>query len=101
MIISAGQITDKKIEELMRILFAKYILNDEEILSNLCKKKSLRYNGLITYNRFEEKNSQNMLRIIYSAQSSGFSITISLLYENELTLEEKEKINLSSKLNIK
>lgn len=101
MIISTGQITDKRIEELKRILFAKYILNDEEILSNLCKKNSLRHEELISYIEFKEYDSQNKYRIIYSAQNSGISITISLVYENELTVLEKEKINSSSHLNIR
>ncbi len=101
MIVPTGQITEKNLEELMRTLFAKHILNDEEILSTLCRKNTKRYEGLINIKRFSEKNSQNMVRINYSAQSSGIYIEIDLVYENELTMEEKEKINLSSTLNIR
>lgn len=101
MIIPVGQITDIGLEKLMRTLFAKYILTDDEILSSLCKKGSLRFKDLVCYNKFQDNDSQNILHTCYSAQSSGISILISIVYENELTSSEKEKINSSSDLNLK
>jgi len=93
MIISTNQILDKRIEELIKMLFAKYILKDEEILSSLSRVSSSRYNNLIRIQRYHEIESQtNLIRISYVAQSRGISIKANLIYENELT--EIEKIEM-------
>lgn len=64
------------------------ILNDNEILENLCRKNTKRYNKLSLYERFSEKDANNLLRIGYLAQSSNITITATLLYENELSSDE-------------
>jgi hypothetical protein len=97
MIVYEGQISVNKIEELMRILFAKYILTDEEILSSLCKKKTLRFINCIHYSKYlENLHDKSPFRLSYCAQSSGISITIELIYQDELTKQEKEKIKNTS-----
>jgi len=100
-VVYSGQITEKKLEKLLRTLFAKYILTPEEILSNLCKKNTLRFNNLFEYNRVTEKASNSRVRISYLAQSSGISITIVSIYEDELSFEQKKKINETSSLKLK
>jgi len=101
MIVPTGQITDKGIERLKQILFSKYMLNDEEVISELCIKNTIRHSNLIHYNKSEMFDEDNLIRIIYFANSGGMQITISLVYENELTKEEKEKVLSTSSLRIK
>lgn len=101
LIIFAGQITDNKIVELMKVLYAKHILSDEEVLSTFAKSNTKRYADLIDYNRFQGRNQDDNIKITYLAQSSGISITVSLVYENELSIEEKLNINKNSSLKLK
>ena len=100
-IIHAGQITESKIEELLKVVYSKYILSDEEILATYARKNTKRYAGLIHYNRFQNRNQNNDIEITYLAQSSGISITIILVYENKLSNTEKKNINKYSCLNLK
>jgi len=91
MIVPSGQITDKGIERIKDILIAKYMLSDEEILSELCVKNSLRYDHLIDFIASPTIDKNGLPHPVYFADSGGVHITISLVYENELTEEEKEK----------
>ncbi len=87
MIISTGQISNKKIDELLKALISKYILTDEEILSSFCKKGTKRYQGNFKYHRGTSNNDR--FRVNYFVIMSGISILITLVYNDELTEAEK------------
>lgn len=101
LIVPSGQITDKGIEKLKDILIAKYMLSDEEILSELCVKNSLRYDHLIDFIPSPTIDKDDLHHPVCFADSGGMHITISLIYENELTKEEKEKVLSTSSLRVK
>lgn len=101
MIVPTGQITDNGIERLKEALTAKYMLSDEEIISELCVRNSLRYNHLINFILSQTIDKDGLPHPIYFADSGGIHITISLVYENELSREEKEKIRSTSSLRLK
>ena len=90
-----GQISEKGLKNLIRSLFAKYVLNDEEIVSSFCKKGTKRYDGL-----FEREYSRAHDGKGLGITSSGISISIFLIDEKKLTQTEKIKINSSSTLNV-
>jgi len=98
MIVPAGQITDKKIDELLKILICKHMLNDEEVLSSFCKRGSKRHQDYFKYHRQTYQNDR--FRVTYLAQMSSMSITITLIYEDELRETEKEKIAKSSSMKL-
>ena len=77
------------------------MLSNEEILSELCVKNSLRYNHLINFILSQTIDKDGLPHPIYFADSGGIHITISLVYENELSREEKEKIRSTSSLRVK
>ena len=95
MIVPVGQISDKKIEELLKVLICKYMLDDEEALSSFCIKSTKRHQDLLKFYR-----STDNKRIYYSAQMSSFSIIIMLTYDYELTQSEKNQINKTSSLKL-
>ena len=98
MIVPIGQITDRSIEKLLNVLISKHTLNDEEILSSFCKKGSKRHQNYFVSQR--STDIKGKLRITYSAQMSSKSISITLVYEDELLEVEKEKITKTSSLNL-
>lgn len=100
MIVPTGQISDNNIEKLIEVLISKYMLSDEEIISSLCNKNTKRHQNYFQYNR-EARPEGERVRINYYAQMSSISIVITLVYENELTEIEKDKIKLTSTFNIK
>lgn len=90
MIVPTGQITDKKIEELLKVLICKHMLDDEEVLSSFCKKGSKRHQDFFKYHRETHKNDR--FKVTYLAKMSSMSISMTLIYEDELKVTEKEKI---------
>jgi hypothetical protein len=92
MIVSSGQITHHGIVKLIYLLFSKSILDDEEILSIVCKKNSLRFKDLVQY-VFNRDNSKKKCGYYYLAQSSGISICINLVYDDELTPSELGRLH--------
>ena len=95
MIVPTNQFSEKKVVELIKLLFTKYTLTDEEILSSLIRTSSSIDNNLIKIERHSELDFRtDQIRICFSAKSSLISITANLIYEDELTEIEKGEINI-------
>lgn len=101
MILPTGQITTKKIKELMNNLCAKYILDDEEILASLCIKNTKRYNQIIHPISSNQVDKEGLHHPVYFVNHAGIHITISLIYEDDLSSDEKIQINKRSSLKLK
>ena len=100
LVIPGSQISDKKIENLLEILIAKYMLTDEEIISSLCKKTTHRYHHYLDYQRHQKFIAPGKVRITYLAQISSMSVSIMTVYQEELTQSEKEMVRTSSTIKL-
>ena len=98
MIVPTGQISDKKIEELLKVLICKHMIDDEEVLSSFCKERTKRHQDFLKYHR--ETSNNDRFRVNYLAQMSSMSIVITLIYEDELTQTEKNKITKTSSIKL-
>lgn len=98
MIVPTGQISDKKIEELLKALICKYMLDDEEVLSSFCKERTKRHQDFLKFNR--ETSDNDRFRVTYLAQISSMSIVITLIYADELSPTEKNMITKTSSIKL-
>jgi hypothetical protein len=100
MIVPTCQISDRNIERFLNTLSYKHLLTDEEILAVFCKVKSLRYHNPIEFRRFQSMDNSGMVRINYLCQMSSVCINCDLVYIDELSEKEKEKLRSASSLKL-
>ncbi len=94
LIVPSGQISEKKIEELLKALMCKYMLDDEEALSSFCKERTKRHHDFLKYHK--ETSNLDRFRAMYSTKQSSISIDITLIYADELTQTEKMRVTKTS-----